>query len=59
MVYKCPLDPCDWSCGPEDMKKGPAVLHLLNVHNIQPLEIRERGVKFSVQKIYTFPETMH
>ena len=30
------------------MKKGPAVLHLLKVHNIEPLEMRERGIKFRI-----------
>ena len=46
VVYKCPLHPCNWTCGKEGMRQGPAVLHLLRVHKIQPLEMRERGIKF-------------
>merc|ERR1719154_1030679 len=46
VVYKCPLHPCSWTCGKEGMRQGPAVLHLLRVHKIQPLEMRERGIKF-------------
>jgi len=51
VVYKCPLNDCTWTCGKEGMRQGPAVLHLLRVHKIQPLEMRERGIKFD--KIYT------
>ena len=51
VVYKCPLNGCTWTCGKEGMRQGPAVLHLLRVHKIQPLEMRERGIKFD--KIYT------
>ena len=36
----------------EGMIKGPAVLHLLKKHNIQPLEMRERGIKFAKIKLY-------
>jgi len=46
VVYRCPLHPCTWTCGKEGMRQGPAVLHLLRVHKIQPLEMRERGIKF-------------
>jgi len=46
IVYRCPLHPCTWTCGKEGMRQGPAVLHLLRVHKIQPLEMRERGIKF-------------
>ena len=46
ILYKCPLHPCSWSCSKTEMKTGPAVLHLLKVHKIQPLEMRERGIKF-------------
>eukprot|EP00092_Neocalanus_flemingeri_P040165 GFUD01043750.1.p1 GENE.GFUD01043750.1~~GFUD01043750.1.p1 ORF type:complete len:921 (+),score=245.54 GFUD01043750.1:150-2912(+) len=46
IVYRCPLYPCAWTCGKEGMRQGPAVLHLLRVHKIQPLEMRERGIKF-------------
>jgi len=51
VVYKCPLNGCTWTCGKEGMRQGPAVLHLLRIHKIQPLEMRERGIKFD--KIYT------
>ena len=51
-VFKCPVYPCDWTCGREGMIKGPAVLHLLKKHNIQPLEMRERGIKFAKIKLY-------
>ena len=33
------------------MRKGPAVLHLLKIHKIQPLEMRERGIKFEKIKV--------
>jgi len=46
IVYRCPLYPCTWTCGKEGMRQGPAVLHLLRIHKIQPLEMRERGIKF-------------
>ena len=46
VMYKCPLHPCSWTCGKDGMRQGPAVLHLLKVHKIQPLEMRERGIKF-------------
>jgi len=51
VIYRCPLHPCTWTCGKEGMRQGPAVLHLLRVHKIQPLAMRERGIKFD--KIYT------
>ena len=44
--YGCPISGCSWVCGKEEMRKGPAVLHLLKAHNIQPLEMHERGIKF-------------
>lgn len=50
-VYKCPLYPCEWTCGKEDMRKGPAVLHLLKIHKIPPLEMREKGIKFDKMKV--------
>ena len=50
LLYKCPLYPCDWTCDQDAMKKGPAVIHLLRVHNIQPLEIKERGIKFNIHQ---------
>ena len=50
-VYKCPLYPCEWTCGKEDMRKGPAVLHLLKIHKIPPLEMREKGIKFDKIKV--------
>ena len=46
VMYRCPLHPCTWTCGKEGMRQGPAVLHLLKVHRIQPLEMREKGIKF-------------
>jgi len=46
VLYRCPLQPCSWTCGKEGMRQGPAVLHLLRTHKIQPLEMRERGIKF-------------
>ena len=51
-VYKCPLFPCDWTCDREGMNQGPAVLHLLRKHKIQPVEMRERGIKFDKIKLY-------
>ena len=45
-MYKCPIAGCEWTCGKEGMRQGPAVLHLLKVHKIQPLQMRERGIKF-------------
>ena len=44
--YKCPISDCKWTCGKDGMMQGPAVLHLLKVHKIQPLQMRERGIKF-------------
>jgi len=46
LMYKCPLPGCDWICTREGMRKGPAVLHLLRIHKIQPIEMRQRGIKF-------------
>lgn len=46
VMYKCPIAGCEWTCGKEGMRQGPAVLHLLKVHKIQPLQMRERGIKF-------------
>ena len=50
-MFKCPLYPCEWTCGKEGMRKGPAVLHLLKIHKIQPLEMRDRGIKFEKIKV--------
>ena len=50
-MFKCPLYPCDWTCDRDGMNKGPAVLHLLRKHKIQPLEMRERGIKFDKIKL--------
>ena len=44
--YKCPISGCNWTCGKDGMRQGPAVLHLLKIHKIQPLQMRERGIKF-------------
>ena len=44
--YKCPIADCNWTCGKDGMRQGPAVLHLLKIHKIQPLQMRERGIKF-------------
>ena len=50
-IFKCPLYPCEWTCGKEGMRKGPAVLHLLKIHKIQPLEMRDKGIKFEKIKV--------
>jgi len=46
VIYKCPMPDCHWTCTREGMRQGPAVLHLLRIHKIQPVEMRERGIKF-------------
>ena len=44
--YKCAMSGCSWVCGKEEMRGGVAAFHLLKAHNIQPLEMQERGIKF-------------
>jgi len=44
--YKCPIKKCGWTCSEVELQKGPAVLHLLRIHGIQPMDMQARGLKF-------------
>merc|ERR1712013_144 len=46
ILFRCPMDPCEWTCRKEGMRQGPALLHMIKAHQIQPKEMRLRGIRF-------------
>lgn len=45
-LYKCPIGKCAWTCTQDGIRQGPAVLHVLRVHGVQPVEMEEKGLLF-------------
>ena len=41
------MDPCEWTCKKEGMRQGPALLHMIKAHQIQPKWVDEKliGIK--------------